>query len=163
MEEITTRLIYTKTNFTSASINYDDDIALGEGSNITITLSNSFSLYSSFYPSLTTLLVTIPSGFTISDACTATGGGTCSKVTPAMYRVANVGLSLTNFSITMENLIPNYFDNVSDTFKVVYLYDSDNVSVLDSGLTLSVFCDPPCQRCNGSPTNCESCLPPEIN
>ena len=76
-----------------------------------------------------------------------------------MYRVTNVGLALTNLNITMKKLTLSYYDPSSDTFKVTYTYNSKNVSVIDSGLMLSIFCTSPCQRCDINPTDCESCLP----
>ena len=42
---------------------------------------------------------------------------------------------------------------------MVYTYDGYNVSYKDSGITLSAYCTSPCQRCDGTKTACESCLP----
>ena len=55
MEQKTTGVTYTESIITSAALNHDDNIALGEESNITITLTNSFSLYGSFDAALTVL------------------------------------------------------------------------------------------------------------
>ena len=59
----------------------------------------------------------------------------------------------------MKDILLNYFDPNSNSFKIVYSYDGYNISVQETGITLSPFCTTPCQRCNGIATACESCLP----
>lgn len=151
-------LSYTESTLTSVTINNDDNIALGEASNITLTITNSLTLYSSLDLTLTQIDITIPAEFTIGSVCTSTSG-TCVKFSDSIYRVTNVGLSMTNLNITLTDLQLNYFDPTSGTFKLVYTYNGLNVSVLESGVVLSPYCTSPCQRCDTTATACESCLP----
>ena len=150
---------FVKSTISSSSLNFNDNIAVGGFSNITVTLTNSFALYSSFDVALTVLDIHVPADFTIGPNCSVTGGGSCSVLNSSVYRVTSVGLSLTNLNVTLNNLLLSYFDPSSATFKVEYSYNSHMVSTVESGLFLSVFCTKPCQRCNIVPTACESCLP----
>ena len=53
-------LTFVEATFSSITANNDDNIALGEASNITLTITNGFSIDSSFSTSLTKLTITIP-------------------------------------------------------------------------------------------------------
>lgn len=129
MEKYTSyALTYSESTLTTVAINHDDNIALGEASNITLTVTNSFSLYSSLDRTLTQLDVTIPAQFTIGTTCTVTGGGTCSPFSSSVYRITNVGLSLTSLNINLNSVVLDYFNPTSPSFSLVYTYNSYNVS-----------------------------------
>ena len=70
-----------------------------------------------------------------------------------------MGHTLTNMNVTMRDILLNYFDPTSSTFKVVYSYNGYNISVLETGVTVSPYCTSPCQRCDGTKVACQSCLP----
>ena len=149
---------FTEAQIASVSTNNDDNIALGEVSNITLTITNGFSISNQFDAALAMVEITIPPEFTIGTECTTTSGS-CAPVSASIYRVTNVGHTLTNMNVTMKDMLINYFDPISSTFKVVYSYNGYNISVLETGITISPYCDSPCQRCDGTKTACQSCLP----
>ena len=51
---------YSESTLTSVTTNNDSNIAVGELSNITLTISNSLALYASLNRTLTQLDITIP-------------------------------------------------------------------------------------------------------
>ena len=59
-----------------------------------------------------------------------------------------------NVNITLRSIIIGYFDPVSESFKLTYTYDNFNVSIKDSGVTVSPYCTSPCQRCDGTKIAC---------
>ena len=79
MESTTVAAVtYTPAAITTFSLNNNNQIALYENSNITITLSTPFALDSSFTPALAALTVTPPASFGITANTTcASSAGTC--------------------------------------------------------------------------------------
>lgn len=71
-----------------------------------------------------------------------------------LYKVNNVGYSLNNFNITMNNVLLSYYNPSSTSFSVSFKYDGYNVSVKGSGVVVGIYCTDPCQRCSASVTAC---------
>ena len=108
------QLTYSESVLTTVTVNNNDNIALGEASNVTLTVTNSFSLYTSLDVTKTKIVIKIPTGFTAAGDCVSTQG-TCSLV-GSQYEVTSAGKTLTNVAITMRGIVLGYFDPASGSF-----------------------------------------------
>lgn len=103
METGTTNFQFTSALISTISVSNNDKIALYERSQITLTLTTPFALLSSFVASSTSILVTIPAGFTISGNSTCLASiGVCSPLSATQYLISGVGLTINNFIITLK-------------------------------------------------------------
>jgi len=102
METGTITVRYTAALISSVIVSNNDKIALYESSQISITVTTPFSLLSAFTGSLADIVITIPSGFTISGTSTCSSSvGICSVSSASQYSISGVGLSVINFAITL--------------------------------------------------------------
>ena len=150
---------YTPTAISPPTVSNNDQIALYESSNITLTISTPFTMDSSFLVNQTSLTLIPPTGFSITSntSCTASIGSCL--VINGSFVVSGVGLSVNNLIVTIEQITLPYFSPTSTSFSITYGYAGSQVATINSGVTVSVYCSSPCERCVSSMTACASCLP----
>ncbi len=145
---------------TTFLVNNDDKIILYDYSQLTLTLTSPFAIASSFLISKTLLTITLPTGLTSAPNSTCSvSTGTCARISSTVYQIANVGLSMTAYSIVMTNVLLPLINVQSASFSVVYTYNNNNVSVVEAGVVVKPFCTSPCKACDTIPTKCVNCLP----
>jgi hypothetical protein len=150
---------YSTMAISTFSVNNNDQIALYESSNLTVTLSTPFSMDSSFLANQTSLALTPPTGFSVNSNTTCTASiGTC-LVANGSISVSGVGLTVTNLITTIKKITLPYFSPTSSSFTIVYGYAGSQVATVSAGVTVSVFCTSPCERCVSTAAACASCLP----
>lgn len=160
METTPTRsLTYTADTIVTFSVNNNDQIALYEYSNITLTVSSPFGIDSSFNSSSTQLVITPPGDFTVDNTTTcAATSGTCTN-SGSTFIVQPVGRSLTGFTVLIRNIQLPFFVVASSSFIIQFQYQSKDIASVSSGVTVQPYCTSPCQRCISNRTACASCLP----
>ena len=158
METGTSSVTYTPATITTVSVNNNNNIVVLNKSNVTLTVSTPFTLQSSYLASNTQLIITIPPDFTIGSTCSSTLG-TCSPANSTAYTITGIGLTVSSVVITLTNITLPYFSSTSSSFSLSYQYGSTLVAQANSGITVSVYCTPPCMQCSTSKTACLSCLP----
>jgi hypothetical protein len=150
---------YTPAALTASPVNYNDQIALYEDSNLTLQVSSPFAIDSSFQANQTALTLTLPASFAVSANTTCTPAVGVCVIGNTTLTITAVGLSLSNFTISIGKITLPYFSPSSTSFGIVYSYAGTQVAVVSSGVTVSVFCTSPCERCVSVQTACASCLP----
>jgi hypothetical protein len=119
----------------------------------------SFDLSGTFLSDLTTLIVIVPQEFTLTSSSSCISSvGSCLKLNSTSFQASKIGLSLSNYTITLKSITLPFFIT-STTFKIVYKYNGYNVSYMNTGIYLLAYCSSPCQRCSTTKTACLSCLP----
>lgn len=94
-------------------------------------MSSPFGLDSSFDITKTKLSVYLPSGMSSATNSTCTASfGTCLRISSTKYDISQVGLSFTNYLITMNNILLPFINGQSNSFSIVYSYNGNNVSIV---------------------------------
>ena len=151
-------LSFTPTTL-AATTNNDDQIALSEPSNVTLTITAPFALDSALNPSLTSLKIALPSDILpLSNTSCSSGSLSCS-LSGTNFTLLAPGLSISGLAVVLSNVLLNFATGPSSSFALQYTYNSGVVGALSSGVTVSGFCSSPCQRCNITASACLSCLP----
>lgn len=152
-------IIYTAATLSQCSVSNNDQIALNEASNITLTITTPFSIHSSFLVNGTSLKIVLPAELTlIANSSCNSGLGACA-VSNGSAIVSNVGLGLSSATVTLFNIQLASFNVSSSSFSVSFLYSGLNVANLSTGIVVTAYCNSPCQRCVSTKSACATCLP----
>lgn len=150
---------FTAEAIVSVSINHNDQIALYESSNFTLTVSSPFAIGNSFDSTATELVVKTPAEFTLGNATTcAATAGTCT-LSNGSFTVSPVGRSLAGFTVVLKNVVIPFISVASTSFGINFQYNGKDIAVVSSGVVVQPFCTSPCERCVTTQTVCASCLP----
>jgi hypothetical protein len=149
-------------SFTAAtlavSVSHDQQLALNEASSITLTVTAPFALSSTLSVSLTTLQIGLPAEIApLANTSCSVSTLSCA-IAGSTFTVSSVGLSLSGLAVTLSNILPT-FSASSSSFSLSYSYGGKAVAAVGAGVVATVYCTSPCQRCQGSPSSCQSCLP----
>jgi hypothetical protein len=110
-----------------------------------LTINGPFSLLPVFTANLASIIITIPSGFTINGNSTCISSiGICAASSSSQFTVTSAGLSLSNFVITLKEVVLPYFALQSQSFSIAYQYNSNNVSTIDTEVVVLPYCTSPC-------------------
>lgn len=123
METTPTRsLTFTADSIATFSLNNNDQIALYEDSNITLTVSSPFAIGTSFNSSNTQLVITPPGDFTVDNASTCAATSGACTVSGSTFIIQPVGRSLTGFIVVLRNILLPYFAIASSSFTIQFQY-----------------------------------------
>jgi hypothetical protein len=157
MEQATGVVNYQAANLI-ATVNNDNSIVLMGTSQLTFTLTSSFTLTQATNTSMLYISFGVPTDFTpINSTCILSyPSAVCSNPTTQIFNLTNIGQFSTTLTVKF-NASTTYFTQ-SSNFDIKLYYGSNTV-LSNTALKVSSFCVNPCKQCTTTPTQCLSCLP----